>query len=341
MAKKKTGYIPPFTITSETVRLVSEISETLGRFSSSNLADMTPMLRRGNRLRTIQASLAIENNTLTLEQVTAIFNGKRVLGSPREIQEVKNAFATYEMFEKLNPLSEKDLLKAHKILMSALVDEEGSYRSGGVGIVKGKEIVHLAPPAVRVPALVRDLFAWLKGADAHPLIASSVFHYEFEFIHPFADGNGRMGRLWQTLILSRWKPVLAFLPVETVICNRQDEYYKVLAASDQLADSTAFVEFMLAAIKEALYEAIETDQVSDQVSDQVKKILQILIKGSLSASDLMKALNLSHRPTFRKNYLHPAINKGFIEMTIPDKPNSRIQQYRITSKGISAIKEQK
>lgn len=341
MAKKKTGYIPPFTITSETVRLVSEISETLGRFSSSNLADMTPMLRRGNRLRTIQASLAIENNTLTLEQVTAIINGKRVLGSPREIQEVKNAFATYEMFEKLNPLSEKDLLKAHKILMSALVDEEGRYRSGGVGIVKGKEIVHLAPPAARVPALMRDLFAWLKGTDAHPLIASSVFHYEFEFIHPFADGNGRMGRLWQTLILSRWKPILAYLPVETVIRNRQDEYYNVLATSDQHADSTAFVEFMLAAINEALYEAIETDQVSDQVSDQVKKILQILVKGPLSALDLMKALNLSHRPTFRKNYLHPAINKGFIEMTIPDKPNSRIQQYRITSKGISVIKEQK
>ncbi|MBA3035101.1 MAG: Fic family protein [Desulfobacterium sp.] len=341
MAKKKTGYIPPFTITSKTVHLVSEISETLGRFSSSNLADMTPMLRRGNRLRTIQASLAIENNTLTLEQVTAIINGKKVLGSPREIQEVKNAFATYEMFEKLNPLSEKDLLKAHKILMSALVDEEGRYRSGGVGIVKGKRIVHLAPPAVRVPALVRDLFAWLKGTDAHPLITSSVFHYEFEFIHPFADENGRMGRLWQTLILSRWKPILAYLPVETVIRNRQDEYYKVLATSDQHADSTAFVEFMLAAINEALYEAIETDQVSDQVSDQVKKILQILVKGPLSALDLMKALNLSHRPTFRKNYLHPAINKGFIEMTIPDKPNSRIQQYRITSKGISVIKEQK
>ncbi len=341
MAKMKPSYIPPFTITSETVSLVSEISETLGRFSSSNLADMTPMLRRGNRLRTIQASLAIENNTLTLEQVTAIINGKRVLGSPREIQEVKNAFATYEIFEKLNPLSEKDLLKAHKILMSALVDEEGRYRSGGVGIVKGKEIVHLAPPAVRVPVSMRDLFAWLKGADAHPLIASSVFHYEFEFIHPFADGNGRMGRLWQTLILSRWKPVLAYLPVETVIRNQQDEYYKVLATSDQHADSTAFVEFMLAAIKEALYEAIETDQVSDQVSDQVKKILQILIRGSLSALDLMKALNLSHRPTFRNNYLHPAINKGFIEMTIPDKPNSRIQQYRITSKGISVIKEQK
>jgi Fic family protein len=341
MPKLKSGYIPPFVITTEIVRLISEISETLGRFSSSNLADMTPMLRRGNRLRTIQASLAIENNTLTLEQVTAIINGKRVLGNPREIQEVKNAFATYEMLEKLNPLSEKSLLKAHKILMSALVDEAGLYRSGGVGIVKGKEIVHLAPPAVRVPALMQDLFAWLKAADAHPLIASSVFHYEVEFIHPFADGNGRMGRLWQTLILSRWRPVLAYLPVETVIRNRQDEYYKVLATADQQADSTAFVEFMLAAIKEALYEAIETDQVSDQVSDQVKKILQILIKGSLSALDLMKTLDLSHRPTFRNNYLHPAINKGFIEMTIPDKPNSRVQQYRITPKGISVIKEKK
>jgi len=339
MAKIKTGYIPPFTITSKSISLISEISETVGSISASNRFELAPMLRRGNRLKSIQASLAIENNTLSLEQVTAIINGKRVLGHPREIQEVKNAFAAYEMLETLDPFSSKDLLKAHAVLMSALVDESGQYRSGGVGIMKGKSVVHVAPPAARVHSLMLDLFTWLKNTDAHPLITSSVFHYEFEFIHPFADGNGRMGRLWQTLLLSRWKPILAFLPVETVIRNRQNEYYTVLETADREADSTAFVEFMLTAIKEALYETLETDQVSDQVSDQVKKILEKLTKGSFSALDLMNSLGLSHRPTFRNNYLHPALEKGFIEMTSPDKPNSRVQQYRITPKGINVIKE--
>ena len=338
MAKLKSGYVPPFTITPEIVRLVSEISETLGGFSVTNPSELPPVLRRGNRLRSIQSSLAIENNTLTLEQVTAIINGKRVLGHPREIQEVKNAFAAYEMLDRLNPLSTNDLLKAHEVLMSALVDDAGRYRSSGVGIVKGTEIVHLAPPAKRIHTLMHDLFAWLKETDAHPLVASSVFHYEFEFIHPFTDGNGRLGRLWQTLILKRWRPILAYLPVETVIKDRQKEYYHVLEKSDQQADSTAFVAFMLNAILDSLRETMKTDQDSDQVSDQVKRLLRVLERNPLSASDLMQRLDMSHRPTFRKNYLHPAINKGFVDMTIPDKPNSRLQKYRITPKGIACIK---
>lgn len=339
MAKLKTGYIPPFTTTPEIVRLISEISESIGGFSVTNPSEIAPLLRRGNRLRSIQASLAIENNTLTLEQVTAIISGKKILGHPREIQEVKNAFATYEMIEKLNPLSINDLLKAHKIMMDALADESGRFRLGGVGIMKGKKVVHIAPPAARVSALMNDLFTWIKETDVHPLIASSVFHYEFEFIHPFSDGNGRMGRLWQTLILKRWRPILAYLPVETVISNRQDEYYHVLGRSDQQADSTAFVEFMLKAILESLRETIKSDQDSDQDNDQVKKLLKIFDRNPLSASDIMRKINLSHRPTFRKNYLNPAISKGFIEMTIPDKPNSRLQKYRITPKGITFIKE--
>lgn len=338
MGKKQSNYLPPFTISSKTISLISEISEALGTFSAISQIKLTPVLRRNNRIKSIQASLAIENNTLSLEQVTAIINGKRVLGPPKEIQEVKNAFAAYEMLEILDPYSSKDLLKAHAVLMSALVDEYGKYRSGGVGVIKGKDIVHIAPATERVHLLMEDLFTWLKNTDVHPLIASSVFHYEFEFIHPFADGNGRMGRLWQTLLLSQWKPILAFLPIETVIHDRQMEYYSALETADRLADSTPFIEFMLTSIKDALHEALETDQVSDQVSDQVKKLLKFLKKGPLTAVDLMQSLGLSHRPTFRKNYLHPAINDGFIEMTNPEKPNSHLQQYKLTSKGNTLIK---
>lgn len=330
---KKSTYTPPYTITPEIVRLVSEISETIGRFSVMNQLEQTPMLRRGNRLRTIQASLAIENNSLSLEQVTGIISGKRIIGPPREIQEVKNAFAAYELLDSLDPFSEKDMFKAHKLLMAALVDDAGRYRTGGVGVVKGRKVIHVAPPAGRITSLMYDLFSWLKNTDAHPLIASSVFHYEFEFIHPFADGNGRMGRLWQTLILSKWKPPLAYLPVETVIRDRQNDYYGVLGKCDKAANSTPFVEFMLIAILEALRENILTDQVSDQVTDQVVKLLNVFEGHPLSASEMMKNLGLSHRPTFRNNYLHPALDKGLIEMTIPDKPNSRLQKYRITPKG--------
>jgi len=251
--KIKKTYQPPFRITSKMLNLVSNISELLGRWSASNDAHVSPKLRRGNRLRTIQASLAIEHNTLSLKQVTAVIEGKKVLGLPREIQEVRNAFATYEAMESWKPSSKKDLLTAHHLLMAGLVDKLGAFRDAGVGIYHGKQLVHMAPPASRVSVLMKDLFGWLAKTDTHPLIASCVFHYEFEFIHPFADGNGRMGRLWQTLILSHWQPMLAYLPVETVIFSRQKEYYKALSASDKAADSTVFVEFML----EALFEAME------------------------------------------------------------------------------------
>jgi len=243
----------------------------IGRYSKLTDSQMTPRLRRENRMRTIQASLAIENNTLTLEQVTAVIDGKHVLGHPREIQEVRNAFAAYETMEDWNPTSRDDLLKAHGLLMAALVDDAGQFRSGGVGVFRGEQLVHMAPPAGRVPQLMDDLLGWLKRTEEHPLVASCVFHYELEFIHPFADGNGRIGRLWQTLILRQWQPLLAYLPVETVIIERQDAYYRMLAEADQRGKATPFVEFMLNALLDAIQEAVETDQASDQVSDQVAR----------------------------------------------------------------------
>lgn len=328
------SYKPPFTITAKMLTLVEQIGECLGELKASNAAAIVPELRRGNRIKTIQASLAIEGNTLSLDQVTAVLSGKRVLGLPREIQEVKNAFEAYEEIMKYSPHSVKDMLAAHKLLMSTLIDEAGAFRSGGVGITRGEQVVHVAPPAARVPSLIKELLSWLRKTDTHPLVASCIFHYEFEFIHPFSDGNGRMGRLWQTVILSNWHPVFALLPVESVVRDRQQEYYAALGSSDKSADGTLFTEFMLAAILQAIRELeANTDQVNDQVTDQVRHLLQVMEQQAYAAKELMDKLQLSHRPTFRKNYLHPALEQGLIEMTVPDKPNSRIQKYRLTAKG--------
>lgn len=324
---------PPFTLTSAMLSHVAEIAALLGRLEALGVTGKVPVLLRDNRIRSIHSSLAIENNTLTLEQVTAVIAGKRVLGPPRDVQEVKNAFAAYEAMESWSPSSSKDLLAAHRLLMEGLIDAAGKFRTGSVGIAKGKQIVHLAPPAAGVPGLMKDLLGWLKRTDSHPLIAGSVFHYELEFIHPFADGNGRIGRLWQTLILSRWNPLFAYLPVESVIRDRQADYYKVLATCDKAGNSTAFIEFLLAAILTALREPTATDQVSDPLTDQVASLLPILAKGELSAATCMARLGLSHRATFRTNYLNPALDAALIERTIPEKPNSRLQKYRLTEKG--------
>jgi len=257
------GYRPPFQLTHRMTAAIAQIAEQLGAWNAINRGALVPALRRGNRLRSIQASLAVEQNTLTLEQVTALLDGRTVFGSPREIQEVRNAFAAYEAMEQWQPHRPDDVLTAHGLMMAALVDDAGQWRRGGVGVMAGDKVVHVAPPAGQVPRLMEDLLRWLEATDAHPLIASAAFHYEFEFIHPFSDGNGRMGRLWQTLILSRWQPLLAYLPVETVIKRRQQDYYDRLGEADQQGDCSAFVEFLLDAIDDSLREAIRADQDPD------------------------------------------------------------------------------
>lgn len=250
-------YQPPFQLTHRMTAYIANIGELLGAWKAVNHDTLVPELRRGNRIRTLQASLAIEQNTLTLEQVTAVLEGKIVLGSPREIQEVRNAFAAYEAMEHWEPQNMGDVLAAHTMLMAGLVADAGQLRNGGVGVMAGEKLVHMAPPASQVHRLMHDLLDWLGATDAHPLIASAAFHYEFEFIHPFSDGNGRMGRLWQTLILSRWQSMLAYLPVETVIKRRQQAYYEQLGAADARSDCSTFIEFMLAAIEDSLREAIQ------------------------------------------------------------------------------------
>lgn len=264
------SYEPPFKITSKAINLISQISEKIGEISTLENTERTVQLRKKNRIRTIHSSLAIENNSLTIEQITAIIEGKRVLGPPNEIQEVKNAVQAYELLLNLNPYKQKDLLKAHQLMMNDLVKNNGKYRKGGVGIFDGKEVVHVAPPADRVPFLMSDLFDWLKSTDVHPLIKSCIFHYEFEFIHPFEDGNGRMGRLWQTVILTEWKPIFAWLPIETLIKENQKLYYKALGISDNNADSTEFIEFMLSIILKTIKEIITTElKITQKITQKI------------------------------------------------------------------------
>ena len=319
-------------MTPEITRLIAAISEIVGRFTPTADILITPRLRRENRIRSIQGSLAIEQNSLSLDQVTAVIQGKRVLGAPREIQEVRNAFVAYEALSSWSPTEMDDLLAAHRLLMAGLVDEPGAFRRGRIGVFKDRQVVHVAPPAQRLPKLMGDLLHWLKTTPEHPLIAGGLFHYELEFIHPFADGNGRMGRLWQTLILSQWQPWLAFVPVESVVRERQVAYYEALRQADQQADATRFVIFMLEALRDTL-EQFATDQVGDQVTDQVKSLLRVLTAGDMTVSEAMKRLLLAHRPTFRGNYVRPALKMGLVEMTQPDAPRSPTQRYRLTLKG--------
>jgi Fic family protein len=324
-------YQPPFTLTAAILRLAAEISEAVGRLSAREETARELRLRRLNRIRTVQGSLAIEGNTLNEEEITAILEGKRILAPPREIQEACNALAAYARLEKWRPFSEKDLLEAHRTLMKGLLEIPGVYRSGGVGVLSGERVIHLAPPAERVPYLVQDLLHWLKKTDQHPLMAGSIFHYEFEFIHPFADGNGRLGRLWQTLILFRWNPLLAHIPVESLVHAHQAEYYQALRRSTDQTDSAPFVVFMLRMIREAVI-SVGAPQVTPQVTPQVRRLLQVIV-GAMSREELKSKLGLQDRKSFQLRYLRPALADDLIEMTIPGKPNSRFQQYRLTSKG--------
>ena len=277
------SYTPPYHITATAVNLIAEISEKIGMLTAFSDNPLHVQLRKKNRIKTIQSSLAIENNTLTIDQITAIVEGKRILGPPKDILEVKNAVKAYDILMELNPYKEKDLLKAHRLMMADLVSKSGEYRTSGVGIFNGKEVIHVAPPAQRVPLLMSELFEWLKKSKEHPLIKSCVFHYEFEYIHPFEDGNGRTGRLWQTVILKKWKPVFAWIPVETLVKKKQQAYYNAFNVSNNNADSTVFIDFMLALINDSISEILDkqndkkvTVKVTAKVTVNQQKIINAL-----------------------------------------------------------------
>lgn len=281
-----TDYSPPFQLTEEILHQVAEIGEMVDVWSIQN-SDKTisPQLRRNNRIRTVQASLEIEHNTLSVAEVTAVIEGKTVLGLPQEIQEVRNAFKVYEQLLTFSPYSETDLLTVHEQLMSGLVDDAGQYRLSGVGIYRDKQLIHMAPPASQIKRLMGDLFVWLRGTELHPLVAGALFHYEFEFIHPFADGNGRLGRLWQTMILAKWKPVLAYLPVETVIRDKQTEYYEALREADKSADATCFVMFMLYSLRQAFEQA--TQETTQETTRE--KIIRLMSKNPAITQKILAA----------------------------------------------------
>ena len=253
---------PPYEITGKILNLVASISEKIGEVNAAHLNRPPTELRKKNRIKTIQSSLEIEGNTMTIEQITDLLNNKRVLAPQKDITEVKNAINVYNQLNKFNVYDLKSLCKAHEILMAGLVENPGKLRKTSVGIVKGSDIAHVAPPGEMVYSLMTDLFKYLKNDDDLILIKSCVFHYEFEFIHPFIDGNGRMGRLWQTMILKEHSPIFDFLPIETLVKIRQQEYYKVLSKSDKIGSSTPFIEFMLDIIKDALEDLLKAQNIT-------------------------------------------------------------------------------
>lgn len=262
---------PPFEITNQMIDYVAEIAELVGKLSAVSSLSANPTLRRSNRIRTIHGSLAIEQNALSLEQVTAVLNGKHVLAPPKDIAEVKNAYEIYERLDELDPYSVEDLLTAHGIMTRGLVEESGIFRTRPVGVVDNEEhVLHFGTLPQYVPDLVMELLDWAKTSEVHMLIRSCVFHYELELIHPFANGNGRVGRLWHTLLLSKWNPAFAWLPVESIIHDRQKEYYAAINTSNDAGEPTLFIEFMLSAIKASLVEVINTSRgMSDGKMDKV------------------------------------------------------------------------
>ena len=288
---------PPFEITTAILDEIAEIAELVGHVNASLGLSANTMLRRSNRIRTIYSSLAIEQNTLSLEQVTAVLSGKRIIAPPKDIAEVKNAYEIYEMMGSLDPYSVDDLLTAHGVMTRGLVDESGCFRSRSAGVAdKQGNVLHFGTLPDYVPGLVMELLDWVRDSDFHMLIKSCVFHYELELIHPFADGNGRIGRLWHTLLLTHWKPMFAWLPVESMIHDRQDEYYQAINRSNNEAESTAFIEFMLSAIKGALLEAVQSGN-TESMSAEEQRWLQIerFLKkhGTITNADVREMLGVS------------------------------------------------
>ncbi len=324
-------YIPPFQITPNMLNLIADIMEKLGKLDTFHNLSKMPVLRRNNRINSIHSSLAIEANSLTLDEVKDVINGKMVIGPEREIREVQNAYKAYEMINDLNPYSILDLKKAHEVMTHLTVTESGEFRKGNEGVFDDDVCIFIAPKPELVPSLMQNLFDWMKKSKdkIHPLILSSVFHYEFVFIHPFSDGNGRIARLWQNVILTKWKGIFEYLPIETQIKKYQSDYYRAIANSNKNGNSTAFIEFMLKMINDTLNEfLLKAEPEIARTNNYVSKLLDVMDYNiPMTATEIMQKLGIKSKETFRKNYLDPAIENGLVKMTIPDKPTSKNQMY--------------
>lgn len=326
------NYVPPFTITNVMLDRISSIMKKIGKLDNYKDLSKMPILRRNNRIQSIHSSLAIEANSLSLEQVKDIIDGKIVIGPKNEIQEVQNAYNAYLRMNEVDPYSIEDLKQIHGILTHLTIEDAGSFRKGGEGIFDEKgNCIFVCPPPDKVNILMSQLFNWMKEKkdEIHPLILSSVFHYEFVFIHPFSDGNGRTARLWQNVLLSNWESLFEYVPIESEIKKYQNDYYKVIERCNSTGESTEFVEFILYMIDEVLSSLIEgVNAQINHISIYVKKLLDVMEPGiNYTTLELMELLDMKSRVSFRENYLIPAINNGVVKMTFPDSPTSKNQTY--------------
>lgn len=324
-------YAPPYTISDRMLALVSTISEKVGKITNHRELESKPHLRRNNRIRSIHSSLKIEANSLSLSEVRDVINGHLVFGDQKEIQEVKNAYAAYEKISEIDPASITDLKKVHGIMTYRTVKESGLFRKDDEGVFSGDKCIFVAPPPNMVTGLMKDLLSWVKKYEGkvHPLIMAAVFHYEFVFIHPFADGNGRMARLWHTVILYRWRNVFEYIPLESQVERFQEQYYDAISECHVNGNADVFIEFMLDMIDQILDEVIrQVNKANAETSEYVKKMLDCMEYDiPYTSKAIMERLGLKSKETLRKNYLNPAIELGLIRMTLPDKPNSRNQRY--------------
>ena len=325
-------YIPPFEISNEMLKKVSDIMEKIGKLDSFTNLDKTPYLRKQTKINSVHSSVAIENNPLSLEQVKDVINGKLVIGEQKDIQEVKNAYKAYEMLKDINPYSIDDLKKVHGVMTFLVEEVSGEFRTSSEGVFDDNgNCIFICPPGNRVNSLMNDLFEWLnENKDTiHPLILSSIFHYEFVFIHPFTNGNGRTVRLWQNSILYKWKDIFEYLPIESKIHKYQDEYYDSIAKCHKNANSNVFIEFMLKMIDETLDEAISTSHLPiTNETININKLLDVMESSKpMTATEIMEKLGIKSKETLRGQYLDPAIKQGLVSLTIPDKPTSKNQMY--------------
>lgn len=325
-------YIPPFEISNEMLKKVSDIMEKIGKLDSFTNLDKTPYLRKQTKINSVHSSVAIENNPLSLEQVKDVINGKLVIGEQKDIQEVKNAYKAYEMLKDINPYSIDDLKKVHGVMTFLVEEVSGEFRTSSEGVFDDNgNCIFVCPPGDRVNSLMNDLFEWLnENKDTiQPLILSSIFHYEFVFIHPFTNGNGRTVRLWQNSILYKWKDIFEYLPIESKIHKYQEEYYDSIAKCHKNANSNVFIEFMLKMIDETLDEAISTSHLPiTNETININKLLDVMESGKpMTATEIMEKLGIKSKETLRGQYLDPAIKQGLVSLTIPDKPTSKNQMY--------------